>query len=219
MNTSYYHGTAPLHRGAILAQIEKPYISSTVSNCLPSGPGGSERSQTLSSCTSHCAGQSGPACTGGAHCVPNVSLRSLRRPTRSDLLELLSLDSDDCPSSRQRKSTQRESPVDTNSPQNGKNGVIGSVSEGPIDRRVPGFCLGLDPSAGLLAKDHTPCTPVTRHAAASEQSLCSPHEPGGPPACYPTGPGGHCIPNLSVLSLRRPTRGDLLEWLVTQERG
>lgn len=38
-----------------------------------------------SSCTSHCSGQCTPACSGGGHCVANVSVA--RRPTRQDMLQ------------------------------------------------------------------------------------------------------------------------------------
>lgn len=44
----------------------------------------------------------------------------------------------------------------------------------------------------------------------ADSSFCTPHDPGSScePAC--TG-GGHCVSN--ILSSRRPTRMDMLEWL------
>ena len=42
--------------------------------------------QLASGCRSHCEGQCTPACTGGAHCVDNISSRFLRRPSRQDML-------------------------------------------------------------------------------------------------------------------------------------
>lgn len=41
-------------------------------------------------CTSHCVGQCVPACTGGGHCVANVS--TSRRPTRKDMLKWLNME-------------------------------------------------------------------------------------------------------------------------------
>lgn len=42
-----------------------------------------------SNCTSHCNGQCTPACSGQGHCVAN-NKTSARRPTRDDMLSLLS---------------------------------------------------------------------------------------------------------------------------------
>ncbi len=44
---------------------------------------------TDSHCTSHCVGQSGPACGGGGHCQANIRAMLERRPTRRDTVALL----------------------------------------------------------------------------------------------------------------------------------
>ncbi len=52
-------------------------------------------------------------------------------------------------------------------------------------------------------------------AIRGESGGCTPHEPGGPPACYGQ---GHCVPNVQTLNTRRPTRSDLIQWLHKEGR-
>lgn len=42
-----------------------------------------------------------------------------------------------------------------------------------------------------------------------ETVSCTPHEPGGPPACRVE--PGHCVPNVGLF--RRPTRQDMLDFV------
>ncbi len=49
--------------------------------------------------------------------------------------------------------------------------------------------------------------------ALPQNSWCSPHEPGGPPACRDE--PGHCVDNLLIT--KRPTRQDMLSWLQSRQ--
>lgn len=98
----------------------------------------------------------------------------------------------------------------------------------PPDCSHPGGSAASPPRSfsAAVTSCHHPCdlaapTPQAKRDVAEGEVLrntrshCTPHYPGGPPACYG---GGHCVPNAPAFIGRRPTRRDLIQWLHTEGR-